>query len=217
MTGPAEGKLKLRGGVYLSFNARKIRLENAFIYIHLKGYALARVTHLDVEHEILDDMIPPKRGRLLNIVGVNGGIEIQLEEQREIEFQRERIRPSKIEIVAPLLNGVLGVDEKTRTWVGGKFGGIYIGFRKPEIEKLENIAETHFKMETLSKSRRAYKKLKGIRSQINRQIKAIEKASVKGENTNELELETIKITKEKTKLRKEFQRLTKRSGPYKHS
>jgi len=39
---------------------------------------------------------------------------------------------------------VLEKNEKTRTWVGGKFGGIYIGFRKKEIEKLENLARERF-------------------------------------------------------------------------
>jgi hypothetical protein len=38
------------------------------------------------------------------------------------------------------LTEVLQENEKTRTWVGGKFGGIYIGFRKEQIEKLEAIA-----------------------------------------------------------------------------
>ena len=38
------------------------------------------------------------------------------------------------------LNQVLKPGEKTRTWVGGKYGGIYIGFRKAEVRKLENLA-----------------------------------------------------------------------------
>jgi hypothetical protein len=37
--------------------------------------------------------------------------------------------------------------EKTRTWVGGKEGGIYIGFKKEQIEKLEKIAREKFGFE----------------------------------------------------------------------
>jgi len=132
LTGPAEGKLPLKGEVYLCINGESRLLEEASIYIHLKGYALARVTHLDIEHEALNGLIPPKHGKFLTVKGFENGIEIVL---------REKPKPEKIRVVSPMLNLVLQPNQKTRTWVGGKIDGVYIGFRKPEIKKLEEIAK----------------------------------------------------------------------------
>lgn len=43
--------------------------------------------------------------------------------------------------LSPPLSKVLKPRETTRTWVGGKFGGIYIGF-KSRNRKLEEIPKT---------------------------------------------------------------------------
>jgi len=56
MTGPGEGKLPLNAKVCL--NAEE--LPSARVYIHLKGYSRATVTHLDIEHPKLNRIIPPK-------------------------------------------------------------------------------------------------------------------------------------------------------------
>ncbi len=138
MTGPAEGKLPLDCEVYFSYDDKKIRIKEVSVYIHLKGYALARVTHLDIEHPSLNKLIQPKHGKFLTVKGFEGGI--------EIVFDGENLKPRSVKIFSPLLNMVLQPNVKTRTWIGGKFGGIYIGFRKPEVRKLEKIAETYFKM-----------------------------------------------------------------------
>lgn len=45
MTGPAEGKVVLKG---------------AKVYIHWKGKAGARVTHIDIEHPTINKIIKPK-------------------------------------------------------------------------------------------------------------------------------------------------------------
>mgnify|MGYP001062037975 CR=1 FL=1 len=145
-TGPSEGKLGLGATVYLVSNGKRIELEDAFVCIHIKGYSLARVTHLDIEHDVLDNLIPPKRGRLHDIEGIKGGIEIKLEGKKEIEYRGNRTEPQTILIQCPTLNRVLRAGQSTRTWVGGKFGGIYIGFRKNDIGKLEKVAETEFGM-----------------------------------------------------------------------
>jgi hypothetical protein len=146
MTGEAKGKLRLNAKTYLLAEKEKIKL-NAIVYIHLKGYALARVTHLDIEQDILDNIIPPKRGHFLSIHGIKNGIEIKLENKKEIAYKNKKISVVGIKIVHPYLAKVLNQKEKTRTWVGGKFGGIYIGFRKEQIEKLEAIAKEKFKLE----------------------------------------------------------------------
>lgn len=45
MSGPAEGKIELK---------------NARVYLHVKGKARARITHIDVEHEDLNEIIKDK-------------------------------------------------------------------------------------------------------------------------------------------------------------
>jgi len=148
MAGRAEGKLELKKSkVFLTTKKERIELKDARVYIHLKGYALARVTHLDIEHDILDNIVPPKRGEFLSIHGIKNGIEVKV--KKKIEFEKRKIEIIGIEILHPYLTKVLKQGEKTRTWVGGKFGGIYIGFRKNEIEKLEKIAREKFEMEPI--------------------------------------------------------------------
>ena len=142
MTGRAIGKLELkRARVYLVAKQKKVKLSNVLVFIHVKGYSLARVTHLDIEHEILDNIIPPKRGYFLTIKGVKDGIKIELEKPKEIEYKNKRLLVNSIMILHPYLKKIL---KSTRTWVGGKFGGIYIGFRKKQIAKLEAIAKEKF-------------------------------------------------------------------------
>ncbi len=125
MTGPGEGKLPLDAKVRLNTE----ELAHASVYIHLKGYSRATVTHLDIEHPKLNSIIPPKAKTSNWVIGIENGILIITTEQ------------DKVQIIHPLLNKVLPRGEKTRTLVGGKFGGIFIGFRKREINKLEQIAD----------------------------------------------------------------------------
>ncbi len=146
MTGPAEGKLLLEGAVVeLLTDHGKIALEEAEVYIHVKGYSLARVTHLDIEHPVLDNIIPPKRGRFLKIIGLKSGLRIQLREGKSINLNGKNITVYAVKVSHPYLTKVLTPRESTVTWVGGKFGGIYIGFRKEQVRRLEEIARNCFK------------------------------------------------------------------------
>jgi hypothetical protein len=141
MTGPAIGKLLLRGAkVQLRSNGNKAQLAGATVYIHLKGYALARVTHLDIEHRVLGNIIPHRRGAFLSILGIEGGIEIVLDKVKEIKIDKRKFAVKRIEILHSSLNKVLAPAERTRTYVGGKVYGIFIGFRKAQIVKLEALA-----------------------------------------------------------------------------
>ncbi len=134
MTGPGPGKLPLSNvKVIIRDKTSKISLlENCHVYIHVKGYSYAKVTHLDIEHEKLNNIIPPGGGFFLDIHGIDGGIKIKLN------------NGGYILVFHKLLNHVLKKGEKTRTWVGGKLGGIYIGFKKDQILKLEQIARNVF-------------------------------------------------------------------------
>jgi len=128
MTGPAYGKLKLEGAK-IFVGTKEIEGE---VYIHVKGFALARVTHLDIEAKELEKFINGK-GEFLSIRGLKDGIEIKTS------------KGWKIKIFHKLLNKVLEKGEGTRTWVGKKEGGIYIGFRKEQVRRLEKIAKEDFK------------------------------------------------------------------------
>jgi hypothetical protein len=130
MSGPGIGKLLLED-VRVFVDSKEIKAD---VYIHVKGFSLARVTHLDIESEELNKILKPKEGGFFSIHGVDGGIEIKFERNRVI-------------VLHEFLSEVLKKGEKTRTWVGGKEGGIYIGFKKEQIEKLEEIAREKFKFE----------------------------------------------------------------------
>lgn len=138
MTGEAEGKLKLSSVVKMVTGEGLKRID-ADVFIHVKGYSLARVTHLDLEHPELTGILPPRGGGFYLVEGVNGGL--------RIKFKPPRRNVWSIEVEEPLLNEVLEPGEATRTWVGGKLGGIYVGFRKEQVRKLEGLARRVFRVE----------------------------------------------------------------------
>jgi len=142
------GKLLLDASTVLMPCGRKIDAE---VYIHLKGYARARVSHLDVEKMGLGKVIRRGRGNFLEIKGVENGLEVVLREKCQIILNREEFTVSSIVIACPLLNKVVEKGELTRAWVGRKYDGIYIGFRKAELEKLEKLALENFGMKPLKK------------------------------------------------------------------
>lgn len=127
MTGPGEGKIKLQAKVYLAFDGEEELLDGAEVYVHVKGYSLARVTHLDIEHPSLNAIIAPSSGRYLLIKGLDGGI--------AIHFKKARIKVLNDEV-----NAVLKNREWTVTWVGGKVGGVYVGFKREHVRRLEGLA-----------------------------------------------------------------------------
>jgi hypothetical protein len=130
MSGPGIGKLLLED-VRVFVDNKEIKAD---VYIHVKGFSLARVTHLDIESDELNKILKPKEGGFFSIHGIDGGIEIKFEKNR-------------VKVLHAVLSEVLKKGEKTRTWVGGKEGGIYIGFKKEQIEKLEEIAREKFGFE----------------------------------------------------------------------
>jgi hypothetical protein len=127
MTGPGIGKLLLENA-QVFIDGKEIKAD---VYIHIKGFSLAKVTHLDVESEELNKILKPKEGGFFSIHGIDDGI--------EIKFEKNRVKVSH-----EFLNEVLRKGEKIRTWVGGKEGGIYVGFKKEQIVKLEKIAKEKF-------------------------------------------------------------------------
>jgi len=142
------GKIKLVAQTF--FLPRRDKVD-ASIYIHLKGYARARVSHLDIEKVGLGKVIHRGRGNFLQVKGIEQGIEITARESREIEIDGKKLEVSGIIILDPLLNEILEESKSTRAWIGRKYDGIYIGFRKEEIEKLEKAALEKFGIKPLKK------------------------------------------------------------------
>lgn len=127
MSGPAEGKIRLAAKVYVVVKEKR-KTVPAEVYIHLKGFAFARVTHLDIEHNDLEGIIRG-RGEFLTIAGIPKGLRIET----------KRKKADSIDVLCPKLSKVMP-NKRVRTWVGGKPGGIYIGFRREQILKLERVA-----------------------------------------------------------------------------
>jgi len=143
MTG-GPGKIKIEANVYFIFQKSKNKVEDAAVYIHVKGYMRARVTHIDIENRIFGKLIYRGRGNMLEINGIKGGIVIKPKDPREMDIDDSRIVVYGLEAYSPLLNEVMGVGESTVTWVGRKSDGIYIGFKEAQMRKLEHIAEETF-------------------------------------------------------------------------
>jgi len=142
------GKLRLNASTILMPGERKVDAE---VYIHLKGYARARVSHLDIEKMGLGKVIRRGRGNFLEIRGVENGLEVILREKRQIILDGEELAVSSIVVNYPLLNEIIEKEKSTKAWVGRKYDGIYIGFRKAELERLENLALEKFGIKPLKK------------------------------------------------------------------
>jgi hypothetical protein len=117
------GKLTLDAHVFLNDE----ELTDAHVYLHLKGYARATVTHLDLEHPSLAGLIPPRTRTFIWIIGLEDGILIRTEGN------------DTVKVLSSHLTTVLPQGQKTRTCVGGKANGLFIGFRRRELRKLEAL------------------------------------------------------------------------------
>jgi len=142
------GKFRLDASTILMPSEKKIDAE---VYIHLKGYARARVSHLDIEKIGLGKVIHRGRGNFLEIRGVENGLEVILREKRQIDLNGEEIAVSSIVLDCPLLNEIIEKEKSSKAWVGRKYDGIYIGFRKAELERLEKRALEKFGIKPLRK------------------------------------------------------------------
>ena len=72
MSGPGEGKIKLG---------------KADVYLHLKGKSNARITHIDIELDELNDII--KDGESTYVGGKTGGVFIGLKKEQIIRAEKK--------------------------------------------------------------------------------------------------------------------------------
>jgi len=158
-----KGKFRLDASTLLLPCEKEI---DAKVYIHLKGYARARVSHIDIEKIGLGKVIHRGRGNFLEIKGIENGLEIVLRERRQIILDGEEVAVSSLVLICPLLNEIVEKEKLTRAWVGRKYDGIYIGFRKAELEKLEKLALEKFGVKPLKKLEKPPLKIKSLRNRV---------------------------------------------------
>jgi len=151
------GKLRLDASTILMPCEKKIDAE---VYIHLKGYARAMVSHVDIEKIGLGKVIRRGRGNFLEVRGVENGLEVILREKRQIILDGEEIVVLSIVIACSLLNEVIEKKKSTRAWIGRKYDGIYIGFRRAELDRLEKLALEKFGIKPLRKLEKPPLKIK---------------------------------------------------------
>ena len=136
MTGPGIGKIPLKAKVYVKYRSTPFELKNTDIYLHVKGYSLARVTHIDLENEYLNRIMRPKTHTYGKAIGLRDGFKVILFKPTGEVAAKEII----LKIYEPELT-VLKPYEETIVYVGGKDGGIFIGFKRNILDRLEEFAE----------------------------------------------------------------------------
>lgn len=109
------------GTVYLDGN----KLENAIIFIHVKGYGRARVTHIDIEDPAFKKVILPRHS-----------------DYPEIEWNSKKVcipvKGHKLVIISDTLGNLIKL--KGNIYVGGKGKGIFLGLHKEQIKSVEEYA-----------------------------------------------------------------------------
>ncbi len=136
MTGPGEGKIPLEAVVKLvhGLNHKVIPCD---VYLHVKGYSLARVTHIDLESPIFNEFIRPKEAYYVPFKIVEDKLIIKFNKVFYIKSLKMFVSSIIIENLdmLQLLNGI-----SSKVYVGGKYGGIFLGFHKDVIKVLEEYA-----------------------------------------------------------------------------
>ncbi len=129
MTGPAPGKIPVKDAtVRIRLrNGEVTELKDAQVYIHIKGWSLAKVTHIDIEHPTLNSFFKPKETYPARIQKFVNGI-------RAIVYKHPKT--TEIEIHSKTL-ATTAPTEPAKGVVGGKEGGVFIGVQKHWIKALE--------------------------------------------------------------------------------
>ncbi|NPA24193.1 MAG: hypothetical protein GXO23_07865 [Crenarchaeota archaeon] len=131
MTGPGPGKIEIDCEKVEIEIGRKTLTLRPKIYIHIKGWSLARVTHIDIEHENIENVLGIKRGEIV------GGFLIRHRTNVEIISKKFRLK-----IYSKTLLKLVPENYKGGCVIGGKMGGIFIGIRKELIQILEEYGKT---------------------------------------------------------------------------
>jgi hypothetical protein len=138
LTGPGPGKIRLNAKVKVFLPGRGLAEINADVYLHVKGWSRARVTHIDVESSNIVDMLGLKVGE--GVYGLVEGVGCGL---RFAPFRRGwRVLVCEDNV----LPRALPSGTRVKGYLGAKVGGVYIGMEKVVLEVLERIAAEEFKI-----------------------------------------------------------------------
>ncbi len=144
MTGPAPGKLRVEDAKVILVTPEEVKTLDADVYIHVKGYSFARVTHIDVEHPELNNIVPPGTGIYAPVRGTGWGF--------TVSFER-LIKGVVLEVESRILSRIFRYGERSWCYVGGKHGGIFLGLRKEYVKRLEEIAKHVYGVEPKRRER----------------------------------------------------------------
>jgi len=133
VTGPGPGKLPVRAVVTAITPQGAVRIEPCDVFIHVKGYSRARVTHVDIESPALS--IRGSRGTYAYVYGIGRGFRVV--PKNAIQARDHLIKELVVKWEGPEL---LEPGKVSIAYVGFKEGGIYIGFKKEVISKLEEFS-----------------------------------------------------------------------------
>jgi hypothetical protein len=134
LTGPGPGKLEVNAVVELC-DAGGCRRIPARVYIHLRGWSRARVTHIDIESPGLEELVGgPRHGIYVRVYGLRDGIVITPLESPSWRLTLKSGDP----LLHPLPHG-----ETCIGYLGGKTGGLYLGLQSPYHRELEKLAILH--------------------------------------------------------------------------
>lgn len=146
MTGPGPGKIFLSAEIEIVIGSNTIVVDDAELYLHVKGWSRAFVTHLDIESSRMNEFIArPRYGFYAKAIYRPIGLVIIAE---------KALKPCILRIREDvLLPKVFSQGDETWCFVGGKYGGIFIGFRKRYIERMEFLAEKLWGIKPIKRSR----------------------------------------------------------------
>ncbi len=101
------------------------RLENAVVFIHVKGYGRARVTHIDIEDRKFNKILPPRHSDYPEVVWNSSTVKIPVKDHELI-------------IVSKTLGDIIHLNGKL--YIRGKGKGIFFGLHREQIKKIEDYA-----------------------------------------------------------------------------
>ncbi len=112
------GKIPLNGKVWL--DGKEV---DAKVFLHVRGYNRARVTHIDIEGEKIKGLIKPRHSVY-----------------PEVEW-KNRVEIPIYDHVLALEIPEISLDFKGNLYVGGKGKGVFLGFHREQIRVLEETAK----------------------------------------------------------------------------
>ena len=117
------GKIMVSGEVFLD----GVKSDDAIIFIHLKGYGRARVTHIDIESMAFKKILLPRHS-----------------DYPEINLDSDKVNIPVKEHELIIISTTLGKLMKFHgnLYVRGKGKGIFFGLHRDQIKIIEEYAST---------------------------------------------------------------------------